>query len=79
MSNNWHYPSKGEYPTVTGSYLVFAEGENGLQYAIGEYFAEANRERWMRAGEWYMELDGVSGEIVPIAWMHLPQPPQEAV
>ncbi len=73
----WHYPSKGDNPHVTGSYLVFAEGENGLQYAIGEYFAEENRKRWMNANEWHLELDGISGTFDPVAWMPLPEPPKE--
>ena len=57
----WHYPSKGEYPTERGRYLVVWRGE----------YVHIDFDQWV-GDEWLYDSD-------VIAWMPLPEPPQEEV
>ena len=72
--DQWHYPSKGEMPPNNGDYLIYIEYEGKGYTGVGQYFGETG---------WYMDLYTDLGEVygywTPIAWMHLPPPPQEEV
>ena len=72
--NEWHYPSKGDYPTDGDWYLVALEiGEDRRRcVVIGEYHAtltSPEKKWWVHGKE----------EHDVIAWMPLPEPPQEEV
>ena len=57
--DRWHYPSKGEYPTENGRYLISFGGD---YYEI----------------DWWDDDDWVHNGGI-IAWMPLPEPPQEEI
>ena len=46
-ATRWHYPSKGEYPTENGKYLVDWRGEYGEHIDIDQW----SNGRWLYIGE----------------------------
>ena len=70
--NQWHYPSKGEYPTETDDYLVYVNTKavRGQKImAIATYYVGAK--------EWTIDTDEYEFKYPPIAWISLPEPPKE--
>jgi len=64
MSNNWHYPSKGEYPTDGEETLIMFKHRGEKVFKVDKYSKQYN---------------GWQFSPKPIAWMPLPEPPQEKV
>ena len=70
--DQWHYPSKGEYPTEDTSYFVTLEHLCGF------------KERFVTTASYYKEYGWGGFEPLfyrVVAWMPLPEPyePQESV
>ena len=65
----WHYPSRGEYPTETDDYLLIVKQESMRVFAIGGYFVLAKK--WQ-----YVTCNYEEGCDEPIGWMPLPTPPE---
>ena len=68
--DQWHYPSRGEYPTETDDYLLIVKQESMRVFAIGGYFVL--EKKWQ-----YVTCNYEEGCDEPIAWMPLPEPPKE--
>lgn len=60
--NEWHYPSKGEYPTDQTETLNLYKYRGELKYDVDVYSRHWNA--WMNTAK-------------VIAWMPLPDPPKE--
>lgn len=69
--DQWHYPSRGEYPDENGEYLFLIEAFSNIYRVVGDYEVLKNQRLWSAqvADEWV--------EDEPIAWMPLPEPPKE--
>jgi len=66
MSNNWHYPSKGDYPDDNEFVLLTIRGRVWKTMELGQW----NGHFFVASGSDYS-----ADEI--IAWMPLPLPPKE--
>ena len=64
-ANEWHYPSKGEYPRYVNVLGYFED--RGC--CICFYDADE--------GEWYKCLSQQEWTIEPVAWQYLPELPKE--
>jgi len=60
----WHYPSKGEYPTDGEETLIIFKHRGEKVFKVDKYSKQYN---------------GWQFSPKPIAWMPLPEPPQEEV
>ena len=66
--DQWHYPSRGEYPTEDASYFVTLEHLRGF------------KERFVSTASYYKEYGWGGFEPLfyrVVAWMPLPEPPKE--
>ena len=68
--DQWHYPSKGEYPTEDGFYFVTCDPlfEGGHRFVCMCSYASTEN-RWI-------DSRGYTEHCV-VAWMPLPDPPKE--
>ena len=69
--DRWHYPSKGEYPTDDGKYLVVLKSKitGNTHTTLQDYYT--------REGV-FGDHDKIYFEISDVvAWMPLPDPPKE--
>lgn len=68
-ANEWHYPSKGEYPKECENVLCYCKVVNVEFYSIGHIIIGGDNEiRWWSSNR--ME------ELNVYAWRYVPEPPE---
>ena len=67
--SEWHYPSRGEYPTEDGKYLCCHKYNDNLIPTIGIY----NKHHKLWCGE-----SGIAWNRDPVAWQQIVPPKEEA-